>query len=271
MTEDTRAPRAATRRRLHRLLTEVRAGNSRVEALADRLGVSASTVRRDLAQLVSEGRVHRTYGGAVVVGVAEAPVAAKEQGRRAEKDAIARRAAALVPPGATILLDAGTTTARLAAELADRHDITIVTNGISALLQLVCADVELVVLGGRRRRPNEALLGPAVRDMLERLWVDVAFLGADGVDPRRGLSCPTMEQARVKSLMRERADEVCVLADSSKTCRTPFPYLADVGSDWTLVTDSGVRGEDVSAFHDAGVDVLVAPLAGGPDALAATP
>ncbi|MCZ0975977.1 hypothetical protein O1L55_41360 [Streptomyces albulus] len=85
-----------------------------------------------------------------------------------------------------VLLDAGTTVARLAHELRARTDITVVTNGLSTLVELADAEVEVVVLGGRLRRPNESLLGTRTDQALRGITPDLAFLGVDGLDPRRG-------------------------------------------------------------------------------------
>jgi DeoR/GlpR family transcriptional regulator of sugar metabolism len=246
--------RAATRRRRELLLTEVRAGHGDINSLAAQFGVSLSTVRRDLAALARAGRIMRTYGGAVEPGHGREPsLQAKEHVHRADKDAIARRAAALVGRGDVLLLDAGTTVGRLAWHLRQRDGITVVTNGLSTLLALADAPgVEVIVLGGRLRRPNEAFLGPEVDLALRRYRPDLAFLGADGVEPTRGLNCPSPEQASVKELMAAAARQAWVLADHSKLTTEPFAYWAAMPAGTGLVTDSGAPGEAVAALDRCG-------------------
>ncbi len=225
-------------------------GDVSVHRLAAEFGVSLSTVRRDLAGLAHEGRITRTYGGAVDHRVPERSWRDKEGVRRAEKAAIARAAAELVRPGDVVLLDAGTTVAGVAHELRDRTDVTLVTNGLSTLLELADAAVELVVLGGRLRRPNEALLGTRTLRELRGITPDLVFLGVDGLDPRRGINCPDHEQAALKEAMAECARDAWVLADDSKLGTGPaaFPYWAALPPGTGLLTTAGT--EALAAYEE---------------------
>ncbi|QPP06261.1 DeoR/GlpR transcriptional regulator [Streptomyces bathyalis] len=249
-----RAPRRGTARRRDDILREVLAGNGEITELAARFGISVSTVRRDLQQLAGDGHIHRTYGGAVAGGhAAERTLDEKESGNRAQKEAIARAAAEHVHDGDVILIDAGTTTGRLARLLQSRGSLTVITNSTIALRHLAEAQgIELIVLGGRVRRPNGAILGPEGEETLRRLTPDVVFLGADGLHARDGLSCPTLEQAHSKELMAERGREVLVLADSSKLGDSPFPYHARHIGPWTLVTDAAAAPDQVMEFTAGG-------------------
>jgi DeoR/GlpR family transcriptional regulator of sugar metabolism len=259
MRNDGPVPRSATRRRRDRLLELVRGGEVNIEELATRFNVSASTIRRDLAALAGDGRVMRTYGGAIGPHRDQEPsLRAKERHHAAQKEAIACFAAGLVGRGDVVLLDAGTTVGRLAWHLRQRDDITVVTNGLSSLLALHDAPrVEVIVLGGRLRRPNEAFLGPETDQALRRFRPDVAFLGADGMHPHRGLNCPSPEQAVTKELMAASSRHAWVLADHSKLTGDPYPYWAAAGATG-LVTDSAGAFDDVQRFVAAGWRVEVA-------------
>ncbi|MGW1376307.1 DeoR/GlpR family DNA-binding transcription regulator [Streptomyces sp. NPDC002446] len=247
----TSGERSATRRRRERMVELLGAGDISVHDLAAEFDVSLSTVRRDLATLAALGRITRTYGGAVDHRAVERSRHDKERDRRTEKDAIARAAAALVRSGDVVLLDAGTTVARLAHALRDRTDVTVVTNGLSSLVELADAAVEVVVLGGRLRRPNESLLGTRTEQALRRLTPDVAFLGVDALDPRRGINCPDLEQAALKETMAECARAAWVLADRSKLSGgAGFPYWAVTPAGTGLI--SGGEERRLAAFADAG-------------------
>ncbi|MCH6162940.1 DeoR/GlpR family DNA-binding transcription regulator [Streptomyces marispadix] len=254
-----RATRKGTARRRDDILREVLAGNGEISELAARFGISVSTVRRDLQQLAGDGHIHRTYGGAVAGGrSAELTLDEKESGNRAQKDAIARAAAERVCEGDVILIDAGTTTGRLARALKGRGGLTVVTNSTIALGHLAEEQgIELVVLGGRVRRPNGAILGPEGEETLRRLTPDLVFLGADGLHARDGLSCPSLEQAHSKELMAARGREAVVLADSSKLGGSPFPYHARPGGRWTLMTDEDADPGEVSRFAADGTCEVV--------------
>lgn len=242
--------RSSTADRRRRMVELLGSGDVSVHDLAAEFDVSLSTIRRDLATLAGRGRIMRTYGGAVGHHPAERSWHDKERAQRPEKDAIARVAATLVQSGDVVLLDAGTTVARLAHHLRDRADVTIVTNGLSTLLELADAEVDVIVLGGRLRRPNESLLGTRTEQALRRLTPDIAFLGVDGLDPRRGVNCPDYEQAALKEAMAESARATWVLADHSKLAEPAgFPFWATMPAGTGLVT--GAAEDQLTAFAGA--------------------
>jgi DeoR family transcriptional regulator, fructose operon transcriptional repressor len=255
------APRTGTRQRRDLLVTRLRSGGANIGDLAARFAVSPSTIRRDLAALADDGRVMRTYGGAVEPGHGREPTLdAKERAHWAEKDAIAVTAAAMAGRGDVVLLDAGTSAGRVGWHLRQRDGITVVTNGMSALLALADAPgIEVILLGGRLRRPNEAFLGPDAERALRRFRPDLAFLGADGVDPRHGLNCPTVEQASLKELMATTAREAWVVADHWKLTAEPFRFWALMPPGTGIITDPGCPPDALRALGGHGWKTLAAP------------
>lgn len=239
-------------------------GEAKVAELADRLHVTSSTIRRDLDRLRGEGKLTRTYGGAVGgahPGVRPLQPQRANQASR-QKDAIGRWAAAQVAAGETIILDAGTTTGRAAHHLRDRDRLTVVTNGVAPMIELVQGSrVEVIVLGGTFRRLGQSLVGPLTELTLTRLSADKAFLGADGLVAARGINEASPVQTWCKELMAERARQVFVLADSSKIGRAPFDAWAPLDRPYTLVTDSGVTDEQLAPFRERGhVSIVVVPV-----------
>lgn len=178
---------------------------------------------------------------------------------RAEKDAIARRAADIVNHD-VVILDAGTTTGRLAHYLRGRVGLTVVTCGLSALRELVDdPDIALVLLGGRVRHVSEGTVGPYAELTLRRITAGAAFLGADGLAAGRGICEADPAQTSLKELMAARAREVYVLADSTKLGHPPLDAWAPLDRPWTLVTDSAARPDQLAPFRDLpNVRVLVA-------------
>ncbi|ALG07870.1 DeoR/GlpR family DNA-binding transcription regulator [Kibdelosporangium phytohabitans] len=224
------------RERRTKLLHEVRGGAGHINELADQFQVSPSTIRRDLTMLERDGHVVRTYGGAVERSVRE-----KDTRNVTEKDEIALKAAELVEDGELIVLDAGTTTGRLAAHLSHRT-LTVVTNGLTAITALAeSATVDLIVLGGRLRQPNASILGAPAVEQLRHIGADRVFLGADGLSPERGLCSPSLEQAHLKYAMLHSARHAYVLADHSKLGHEPFSYWTPLDRPHTVVTDSPVH------------------------------
>jgi DeoR/GlpR family transcriptional regulator of sugar metabolism len=252
-----RTRRRATRERHEAILGLLRTGVDGVQALAERLGVSSSTVRRDLSHLQRHGRLARTYGGALVPEVFhERSFAESERLNLDAKAAIAEVAVGLVPAEGTVFLDAGTTCLALARLLVDRVSLTVVTRGLETALLLARAPgVDVVIVGGRVQPMSHGVLGPLATMALDRLHFDVAFLGADSVDPERGLGEPTVEETWVKEEAAARADHVVVLADSSKLGQQA-PAWVRVASTWTVVMDAGAPQEAIDRLGRSGVRML---------------
>lgn len=254
--------REKTRVRRQAILAATANGEVSTLALAQRFGVTVSTIRRDLQQLALHGDVARTYGGITRTRrVSESDVHRKALQHRREKDAIAAAAARYVTDDSVVMLDAGTTVGQLAAALRDREHLTVVTAGMNALLELhdsTC--VELIVVGGRLRPVNQGMVGAVAERFLDAITPDIAFVGAEGVDPAKGICCPSIEQASFKAKIMERAREVYVLADSSKLCREAFNYWAPLPDKARLITDAADE-EFVRAFTArSGRRLEIAPL-----------
>lgn len=241
-------------KRRERILAHLARGGARVDELADLLGVTESTIRRDLVRLRADGHITRTYGGALVgpdpSPEPEPPLHERALSARAEKEAIARHAARYVSSTRTVLLDAGTTTGRLAHHLRNFPGLTVATCGLTALNELADADeIDVVVLGGRLRHVSQGLVGPITEQVLRRITAQAAFLGADGLHAERGICEADPAQTWLKELMAAQAERVYVLADSSKLGRAPFDVWAPMDRPWTLITDAGATQEQLEAFR----------------------
>jgi len=257
---DASAPteyRRGTRARHERLLALVRAGSTGVDELADTLQISPSTVRRDLAHLDTTGAITRTYGGAV----SAAPFRERELHDRVTvehpaKRAIGARAVELVPPGATIFLDAGSTCGELARQLWHAEGLTVLTRSLDSALYLASAPgLDVVVTGGLVASTSHGLEGPLADHALGRYMVDVAFLGVDAIDPVDGVGEPTLPEAHVKDTAARRARHVVVLADASKLARGSVPAWAPLPSGWTLITNE-VDDDILDRYRSEGVAVI---------------
>jgi DeoR/GlpR family transcriptional regulator of sugar metabolism len=230
-------------------------GGVRVSHLVRQFGVSDMTIRRDLEALAERGLVDKVYGGATIAGpgsTEEPGFVAKSVRQRAEKAAIAARAAKLVEPGTAVALSAGTTTAALAAELVDVSGLTVVTNSIpvaDALYQAGRPD-QTVVLTGGVRTPSDALAGPVAEAAIATLNVDVLFLGVHGMSPRTGFTTPNLMEAGINRLLVNAARRLVVLADHTKWETVGIATIARLDDADVLVTDSGLPPEARSQLAD---------------------
>jgi DeoR family fructose operon transcriptional repressor len=237
-------------------------GRASVTDLAHAYDVTTETVRRDLAVLDRAGILRRVHGGAVPVRalhLVEPSVDEREVTRAGHKHAIALAAAEFIPQsGATVLFDAGTTTARVAALLPTDRELLVVTNSVPIAARLAAlSSVSLQLLGGNVRGLTQAAVGEQTVRTLESLRVDIAFIGTNGISVRHGLSTPDPGEAAVKRAMVACANFVVVVADSSKIGREEFVSFAPIERVDVLVTDTEIDIADRAALSDHGIEVIV--------------
>ncbi|TCP47354.1 DeoR family transcriptional regulator [Tamaricihabitans halophyticus] len=252
-------PRPARDRRADILRLANTSGLTSVTELSRAFGVTASTIRRDLAQLESTGQLARTYGGAMAVDAQqEASLRQRSTEAFAAKRAIGVWAAAQIGARETVLLDAGTTTGAVARELAGRRELRVVTTGLTVLHELANAsEVRVECLGGTLRQLSQGFVGPLTEAALERMTFDRVFLGADGVTAEHGICEADSQQTRLKELMASRADQVYVLVHAAKLGQRPFHAHAPFGPGWKLVTDADADPASTADFRDRGIEVIV--------------
>jgi DeoR family transcriptional regulator of aga operon len=234
------------------------AGFVDVGGLADRFGCSLATIRRDLTSLEEAGYLDRTHGGAIVNGQRELPVGTRHQTMAAAKQRIAAAAAALVPDGASVGLTGGTTTQQVARRLAGRSRLTVVTNAVNVAMELLEADVRLVVTGGELRPRSMELVGPFAELLASQLNLDVLFAGVDGLSARAGLTTHHPFEAHVNGILVERAQRVVVVTDHTKLGRATFARIAGIEAVTDVVTDADAPPAAVAELERAGVRVLLA-------------
>jgi DeoR family transcriptional regulator, fructose operon transcriptional repressor len=247
----------------HQAIAELVASRGRVAVteLASHFDVTTETVRRDLSQLEKLKLLRRVHGGAVStrsVTMLEAQLPDRDQVNAEEKERIARAAVSLLPDGGgTLLLDAGTTTARLAAHLPTSEHWTVITHAVPIAAQLApLAHVELHLLPGRVRAATQAAVGHSTVEAIGQLRADLAFLGTNGISVRHGLSTPDPEEAATKRALAAGAERVVVLADASKVGQERTVRFADLDDVDVLVTDDSIDIADAKAFEAAGLEVV---------------
>lgn len=252
--------------RRHEILREVRSRASlQTSQLAARFGVSEMTIRRDLDALAARGLVRRVRGGALGGSPTRHEPSFAEAGgdRRDEKDLIGRRAASLVGPGDTVLIDIGTTGLALARHLRGRAGLTVVTNNLAVYDELADDEaIDLVLLGGLVRRNYRSLVGFLTEDALAGIRADVAFLGISGIAADGALLDTTVEEIGVKRAMAAAAMRVVLLADGAKFFGSGLGRVAEVDVVDAVVTSPDAPAERLELLRERGIEVVVA---GGDD------
>ena len=246
--------------RQQQIVSRARAqGRVDVAALSEALDVTAETVRRDLTVLERQGVLRRVHGGAIPVERLgfEPAVAEREAVLVAEKERIAKAALDEIPEDGTIAIDAGTTTLRLVELMPADRELTVVTNSLPHALRLsTLPNITLHVVGGRVRGRTLATVDEAAQRFLRELFVDVAFVGANGVSVQRGLTTPDRSEAAVKAALIESARRAIVLADHTKFGSDHFAKFAELADADTVITDSGLDAELANDIEAAGVRVV---------------
>jgi DeoR/GlpR family transcriptional regulator of sugar metabolism len=251
---------AAERRK--RIAESIRSrGVVSVTEMAEVLGTSEITLRRDLRLMAEEGLLVRTHGGAVLPGgLAHEPSYSEKANQAApEKAAIARLAASMIRPGDSIVLGPGTTTQALARLLIDFPELTVVTNSLLVAEALMPASqVEVIVTGGTLRRPIHALVGPAAEESVRTLRASQAFISGNGLTAERGLSTPSPLVAAVDRALAAAAQQTVVLVDHTKVGHETMCQTVPVDRISTLITDAAADLRQLDALRELGVAVLVA-------------
>lgn len=214
----------------------------KVSELSRKFDVSQATIRRDLSELEEEGKILRTHGGAMYRSYnrgLELSVEEKADKYFEEKSVIGKKAAEFIQNGDTIMIDTGTTTARLVSHLKEKEDLTIITNGLNIINKIYESKLKakVVMVGGNLRPKTGAMVGPLAEDSLEKIRVDKVFLGTNGLNIVDGATTPDISEARIKEKMIEISKEVYILCDHTKLDKVTFSKFADIDDIDYLIVD----------------------------------
>ena len=228
-------------------------------------GVTAATIRRDLAELEQEGVLVRSHGGAVSrTPSTNFQPSYESLGRvnKEEKQAIAGEAAGLILDGDTVFLEGSTTVFELARRLQHRSRLTVVTNSPLILCQLQrYPNINVMCTGGDLQKDVFYLSGLWAQRSISEIRVDKAFLGVSAIDPGYGISTANPAEAQIKNLLLKVARVRIGLADHSKFGKQSFAYVGPATDFNILVTDAGTDTNYISALQKSGIEIRVAEMA----------
>ena len=227
-----------------------------VEEFSRLLSVSAVTIRTDLTSLEESGLLMRTHGGAMKSSMkGEARLISNTMiENEMEKKAIAEKAASLIKPGNTIIIDSGSTTIHLIEHLKGKN-ITVVTNNLLVLEKLKSEDdIKIIALGGSLRRESMGTVGPLAEMAIKALNVDIYFMGAAAYN-RSSITSSDISESSLKRDMMDAADKVVFLADSSKFGTRAFSNICSWHDVDTFISDK-MDGEFKKELEEMGVEVI---------------
>ena len=236
-------------------------GHAKVNDLSRIFKVTEVTIRQDLESLEKEGSIVREHGGAYLknIDLNVRNFSLQNQQNLSEKMMIARKAVEFIHDGDTIILDSGSTTSEIAKLLTGYNNLTIITNALNiALILGAQAGITVIVTGGEFKAPTLSLTGQKAADFFQNLHVDKLFLATAGIALKSGLTYPGISDICVKRAMIESANEIYLVADSSKIGKNAFASLGALSLINYLITDSKIKPEDKEWLKTYDVEFLIA-------------
>jgi len=237
-------------------------GSATVEYLADQLGVTLQTVRRDVQRMADEGLLARFHGGVRVPGSTVENIAHKQREslNATGKARIARAVAAAVPDGCSLILNIGTTTEAIAKELRQHIGLRVITNNLN-VAHILSTNIksEVIVVGGVVRGRDLGIVGEAAVDFIRQFKVDIGLIGISGIEADGSLRDYDYREVKVSQTIIAHAREVWVAADVSKFNRPAMVEVANLGQVDRLFTDAEPPEPFPSLLAQAQVRYEVAP------------
>lgn len=231
-----------------------------VEELASVLGVTQQTIRKDLDLLAGQRQLTRVRGGAMLESrLDNIGHAARRAMAAAAKDAIGRRAAALVPDNASLFLNIGTTTEAVARALLDHDHLLVVTNNLNVADILGAkSGIEVIVAGGRLRSADRAVVGALTVDFIRGFKVDYAVIGTSALDDEGDLLDFDINEVKVSQTIIAQARRVMLVADATKFERQAPARIGSLSDVDIFVTDTMPEARRATFAERHGVDIVLA-------------
>ena len=222
--------------------------------------VSEITIRRDLTELEASGLLIRTHGGAVKSMATEMLFTydLKINQNRLNKETICQSATQYIREGDVIFIDCGTTLSLITKYITRFNKLTVITTSLPVISELIkYPHIRLSLIGGEVDIERQAIYGSIAENNIGRYHANKAFIGADGISLKKGLSSYDEKEGFITRQMIENSDEVFLLCDSSKIEKNSFVKYAAVTHIHHLITDNLVSPEHVKMYRDFGVDMII--------------
>ena len=234
-------------------------GQTPVQDLAEIIGASLATIRRDLLEMEQSGSIERLHGSARIAASAKAEVGfeARENSNLLAKRAIAAAASKTITPNSTIFLDAGTTVLQLARRIKLMNmPLTVFTNGVIVAQELAqIPKISVNLLGGRIRPENMSIVGPFAEKMIAELWFDRLFLGASAIANDGWLSSYDADEAKLNSLMVARTQNISVLTEYQKFGTRATYNVFKLSDSANIITDHEINADFTAYAKENGLDI----------------
>lgn len=232
-----------------------------VETICKEFNVSQATARRDLDLLHEQATLTRVHGGAIAIRKSqpESPLFQRMEIQTENKQKIGKATADLISKGDTVFLGSGTTVYEVAKNLKNCEDLTVITNSLLVINELVtCRGITLVALGGIVRHSEQSMIGNIAEASLAGLFVDIVIIGIHGIDIQQGLTNHYLPEAVTDRKILQAGKRVFIVADHTKCGMISVSKVAPLSVVDTLVTDEEATAEFVNELKTLGIRVIKA-------------
>lgn len=232
----------------------------KVEDLMKTFDVSIETARRDLSFLEKEGLIKKIYGGATLINKAITEPVSNDRlaSHLLEKEAIGRKCSEFINDGDSILIEIGTTTLQVAKAIRHKKNLTVITNSIYVINELIGTDINLYVIGGKVRHEEKAISGAVSMFELDNFHITKAIVGAGAVTPESGISDYNIEESLIRKKIIERSKQIFLVADNSKFGFDSLVHVCPISAVDLVITGRGLDSKIVKAFEDSHTTLVFA-------------
>lgn len=249
--------------RQNRILSIIQENNSiRISDIINTFHVSHETARRDLDTLQDQNLVTRVHGGAVLSeknttsemhDITGSPVSSS----MSERVAIGKAAASMIKEGETVFLSVGLTVQQVAKALKKRKNITVITNSVLVLNELLNSDIQLYILGGVVNSSENNIEGSLATKTLLNFYVDTAFIGAGGVSKELGISDYSLEVAKLNENIIEHAKKTVLVAHSRKFGTSCLSITCPLDKIDTIISDKKLPLHEQNHLTERGIETIL--------------
>lgn len=234
----------------------------KLSELTGELDISIETLRRDINLLSSEGKIEKVYGGVKLVesNFGESRLDVRMINHLKEKELIAQKCSEYIHDGDCIYLDSGSTTYQIAKYIKHKKNLTVVTNSIPVINELLMSDVELIIIGGKIRKQEQSVTTSDFLFNFNELNILKAFICASGISVEKGISDYSLEEVVTRRKIIELSKEVYVAADSTKFYKDVTIGIASLDKIDYIITDNHLTQDLIHQFNKTSTVLICAEL-----------
>ena len=235
-----------------------RDGRIVAKEIAEELGLSEDSIRRDLRELDAAGLAMRVYGGALPASPAVGDYATRASVAPDSKRRVAAAAVALIEPGATVIFDGGTTTLAMVDALPRTFPCTVITHSPTIAVALLEHQADVFLIGGTLFKHSAVACGASAVEAADKISADLFFMGVTGVHPTRGLTTGDPDEAAMKRTLASRAADTYVLASDEKIGAASRYEVLPLSAITAIITDTDQRHSAIRELSEVGVSLIQA-------------